>query len=223
MAFTRTLLKTSLTVLALAMGGAASATTPLAGQYIVSDSASSLGGSNYLFTYTVTNVNQSAGGQTGLDGFTIFVPDTAIFLGSTHPLPAVGAEFGPGFWSEGTGSELNLMGDSSQNLAAPSGYHTYTWWGQNVESVYTPGGSATFSISLGNVAVGSNTVGISSYFGWGTPPGGQAYASNPWGNYSTFTDTRVSALAVPEPGTYAMLLAGLGIMGAVTRRRNKRG
>ncbi|MBL0165970.1 MAG: PEP-CTERM sorting domain-containing protein [Propionivibrio sp.] len=29
-------------------------------------------------------------------------------------------------------------------------------------------------------------------------------------------------MSVPEPETYAMLLAGLGLMGAIARRRNKK-
>lgn len=43
------------------------------------------------------------------------------------------------------------------------------------------------------------------------------------GSQATFgLDTLTIAAAVPEPETYAMLLAGLGLMGAVARRRNKR-
>lgn len=43
-----------------------------------------------------------------------------------------------------------------------------------------------------------------------------AYANGPW----TFVDeVRFTAAPIPEPETYAMLLAGLGLMGAVARRR----
>jgi hypothetical protein len=39
------------------------------------------------------------------------------------------------------------------------------------------------------------------------------------GNTTTFTLTQVPS--IPEPETYAMLLAGLGLMGSIVRRRNK--
>ena len=39
--------------------------------------------------------------------------------------------------------------------------------------------------------------------------------------YSGAVIDNVSVTAVPEPETYAMLLAGLGLMGAVVRRRNQ--
>ncbi|MBK9347554.1 MAG: PEP-CTERM sorting domain-containing protein [Burkholderiales bacterium] len=32
----------------------------------------------------------------------------------------------------------------------------------------------------------------------------------------------IGVTAVPEPETYAMLLAGLGLMGAIARRRNNK-
>ncbi|USX19552.1 PEP-CTERM sorting domain-containing protein [Oxalobacteraceae bacterium OTU3REALA1] len=44
-----------------------------------------------------------------------------------------------------------------------------------------------------------------------------------WSDYSTlhlaYTATFGTATAVPEPGTYIMLLAGMGMMGVVARRR----
>lgn len=41
-------------------------------------------------------------------------------------------------------------------------------------------------------------------------------------NTSTiFVIDNISVNAVPEPGTYAMLLAGLGVIGAITRRRQR--
>jgi hypothetical protein len=40
-------------------------------------------------------------------------------------------------------------------------------------------------------------------------------------SYEFTTDPNVVVTSVPEPETYAMLLAGLGLMGGIVRRRNK--
>jgi hypothetical protein len=205
----------SFAVLASATGGLASATTVLSNEYTVSSSAVQVGANEWTFDYTVTNNNQGIGGQTGFDGFSIYVPTAATVVSSTAPAPYNGA---PGYWSQGTSSTLDLRGDGSQNLAAEAGYNVYTWWGQNTQSVYTPGSTASFSITLSNVSVGSNTAGLSTYFGFGAATA--AAASNQYGNYSTFTtDLKSPVGAVPEPETYAMLLAGLGLVGYMQRRK----
>ena len=41
-------------------------------------------------------------------------------------------------------------------------------------------------------------------------------------NYDNFSINAVAVAAVPEPTTYAMMLAGLGLMGSVVRRRQNR-
>ena len=218
----KTILQISVAAAAIAMSGAASATVDLSNQYKLSSFANQIDTNEYTFTYVVKNLTQTAGSQTGLDGFTIYVPDSAVLVTTTHPLPASGAEHAPGYWSEGSGSGLSLGGDGSQDLSAPAGYTAYTWWGQYPQSVYGTGKTASFSITLDNVTVGSNTVGISTYMANGTIAG-QAFAHNQYGNYTTFTTSAVSALAaVPEPETYAMLVAGLGLMGLIARRRKNK-
>lgn len=196
--------------------------TDLTGQYTLQSSATAVAGQSheYVFNYSVTNVGQGyAGTQTGLDGFTIYIPTSATVISATVPASYAGS---PGVWTNAPSASLDLRGNGTQNMVAPAGYVAYTFWGQNTQSVYQQGSTATFSLTLANVSVGSNTVGISSYYGFSTPPTGQAYTTNEYGNYTTFTTHAVSAVAaVPEPETYAMLLAGLGAVGMIARRRRR--
>jgi hypothetical protein len=80
---------------------------------------------------------------------------------------------------------------------------------------YTGGGSASQSVTLdsqpglqtftfGEIGQGVQSVSWSSTF-----------SGNPFNQF----DNIVVTTAVPEPETYAMLLAGLGLLGALTRRR----
>lgn len=60
---------------------------------------------------------------------------------------------------------------------------------------------------------------------WGPTSGGNYYLnvtgiSN--GEFGGLYNGAISVTAVPEPESYAMLLAGLGVMGAIAVRRNKR-
>jgi hypothetical protein len=202
--------------------------TDLTGQYGVQSSATAVVGhaNQYVFDYAVTNIGQGyALTQTGLDGLTIYIPSTATILSVTVPDSYLNT--GSGYWSSGASASLDLsLGgpDKSQNMVAPSGYQAFTFWGQYTESVYQQGSTAHFSITLGNVAVGSNEIGISSYYGYSPVPSTQGFVTNQYGNYTTFTTQAVSAVsAVPEAETYAMLLAGLVMLGFTTRRRRRQG
>ena len=44
-----------------------------------------------------------------------------------------------------------------------------------------------------------------------------------WDAARLYVDGSLSVVAVPEPGQWALLLAGLGVVGAVPRRRARRG
>jgi hypothetical protein len=218
----QTTLKLAAFAAALAFSGVAGATVTLTNQYTLNASAYAVSGQSntYTFDYSITNNTQGATDTAiGLDGFTIYIPTTANVVSSTEP---VSYKPGQGVWTKGPATSLDLGGDGSQNMVAANGYKAYTFWGQNTGSVYQLGSTATFSITLSNVSLGSNTVGISSYYGFSAVPSSQTYASNQYGNYTTFTTDAVSAVAaVPEPETYAMMLAGLGVVGFIARRRRR--
>jgi len=61
-------------------------------------------------------------------------------------------------------------------------------------------------------------------FAWGAEPAGNYYlnvAGITNGPFGGLYNGAITVTAVPEPESYAMLLAGLGIMGAIAMRRNK--
>ncbi|MEZ0231989.1 MAG: PEP-CTERM sorting domain-containing protein [Methylophilaceae bacterium] len=179
-----------------------------AGEYTVTSSASDLGGNTWQFDYTITNVNQGTAGSTyGFDGFAIFIPETAIVVSTTSPAPYAGS---PGYW----GFTVSPTTDP-----AFSGYSVGQWWGYNVESVYPTSSVVNFSITLNNVASGSNAAGLASYWGFSSEPSANFF--NSYGNYTLYVTTIENSpiAAVPEPESYAMLLLGVGFIGLLARRR----
>lgn len=68
---------------------------------------------------------------------------------------------------------------------------------------------------------GNSSLGISGDVSNGYAQG-QVFANSGYGSFSTYDYTfRTFTAAVPEPETYALMLAGLGLMAGFARRRKK--
>jgi hypothetical protein len=145
-----------------------------------------------------------------------------------------------GFGNASFVNEFSLGGSTTNCFANHAG-STCTNTGNNPFTVNVAAGTISFAFlynlpgtsDLGNG--GSPNVGTGAYLAAGnlsttTPFGGPTnvvYLGLSDGAYLTggdhdFQDIALSITAVPEPESYAMMLAGLGLMGFVMRRRNQK-
>ena len=137
----------------------------------------------------------------------------------------------------GTLSPLGFdsWGDSSARLAAGTTIDdiwTFTLLADSTTSFLA---SQTFAVSSGAISnfsaellgnsFGASGDATSQTLTWGGVLAAGSYSVHVTGlttvDRTTYVGS-VSALPVPEPETYAMLLAGMGIVGAVARRKSKK-
>lgn len=125
---------------------------------------------------------------------------------------------GPGFLSQSfsvvAGQTYNLSFDMARNSGGPAGQGVAVNFGGVAQSFYsTAAASNTLysnTLSFTAASTGLATLSFAS----------AAKAGTPFDNYSGAVIDNVSVMAaVPEPETYAMLLAGLGLMGFLRRRK----
>ena len=155
------------------------------------------------------NSGAGTGLDTGIDlsaGESFSVTAAADDLWSAGALPR---------WSNANGLTGTLLATGTDESGEPAG----TVIGQNFGLL----GSFAFGELVGQIGNGA-------YFGIGTNFNGTANASGDlklfyWDTYTPDNTGTVAATisGVPEPTSVALMLAGLGIIGGLSRRRSKSG
>jgi hypothetical protein len=140
---------------------------------------------------------------------------------SAQPAGATG-----NFWSVGTSA--GQTGPGAVALSTPVMYYGFLWgssdeYNKVTFSVFDGSTTNEYELTGLNVPSGTGVQSISRYLnvfaGSGETITGVTFAST--GNAFETDNHAYSVTAVPEVETYAMMLAGLGLMGTIARRRNK--
>jgi hypothetical protein len=183
---------------------------PLSGQYIINTQTVNLGGDSWRFIYTITNLTEGTGNFTGLDGFYVMVPLTAIISNIQVPDPYIDVPYA--YWES-----------YYHYTYPPIDTSTYKWlkfWGADPSSVYPVGTSAVFSFEADNVLVGMNKGYTMTYF-----QDVAQVSTNPNDWYHAYYSQITGPVPNPVPEPVTILNLGLGLIGIVvllaTRRRNK--
>ena len=157
---------------------------------------------NYSTPYTVTLNSVAIKGGTGVLA-NAGLGDVAGVVGSYDPLSNATA------WLFSSYIAGSLSGQGANDASANKA-QTAIWFLEN-ESLGSTNSWATDAITAVNA-------------GWTNPTSGAArvYVLNLTDGQGGLHQDQLYVAAIPEPETYAMLLAGLGLMGFVARRRQRK-
>jgi hypothetical protein len=167
------------------------------------------GSMNYTSIPTFTFLGDNLYASFGITAYVLGAPGTAYTLTATSDATTVDGV------PIGSGADYNSIGWANPGWFYywGDGHNTFTWQGLSTSSTIEFAGQTYSKIHQVNPS-------LDSHLGF--------VMTNYWGGDSTATvdatyrfsiTTAASVAPIPEPETYAMMLAGLGLLGLVTRRR----
>jgi hypothetical protein len=152
-------------------------------------------------------------GAASYAGGKLFNMDTAGISGvSARPVGSSG-----NYWSI-QGGQVGTV-----SFSTPLSYYGFLWGSPDVagwNSVTFYEGSTSLGTFDGTLVAATNAWGNTGYFNVSTTNGSKITSIEFTANANAFeTDNHAFITAVPEPETYVLMLAGLGLLGVMARRK----
>jgi hypothetical protein len=173
---------------------------------------------NMVFTATSANANYSSlfatsgiAYQTNFSGAMTITSTQAVTIGTTTY--AAGSNLLTATYNNAT--FLGVLGQQNAGLTADSKNGSLVYSSDFLTFDNTVSRDYSFSFGAITPALASGTVG-------GTPAYLKSFTSTPTGSFAS-DPVPLSNTAVPEPGTWAMMLIGFGATGLILRKASRRG
>ena len=146
------------------------------------------------------------------------VASAAVAQAATFNIGALGNTYQNTVEVSGTFDDLYTFTLPSQFTGVTGGYFAVDYVGSGLDTYLTVGQGSAIPLPITGSLSGLDVASYQSTFNL-TPGGTYWFKLSGYGEAASYT---VTLAPVPEPETYALLLAGLGLMGAVARRRQSK-